>query len=143
MPETAASLERYLSNGMIKGIGPAIAKRITKMFGEETLHVLKFEPSRLAEVRGISKDKAIEITDQFNENWELWQIVGFLDRFGLGAESAKKVYDLLGINAISEIESDPYILIDIARGVEFSQIDKMAIELGIERENQKRVTGQV
>ncbi len=50
----------------------------------------------------------------------------------------KKVYDLLGINAISEIENDPYILIDIARGVEFSQIDKMAIELGIERENQKK-----
>lgn len=57
MPETAASLERYLSNGMIKGIGPAIAKRITTMFGEDTLHVLKYEPKKLAQVRGISKKK--------------------------------------------------------------------------------------
>ena len=90
-------------------------------------------------IKVITTDKAKEISESFIENWEVWQIVGFLERFGLGAESAKKVYDLLGINAISEIENDPYILIDIARGVEFSQIDKMAIELGIERENQKRV----
>lgn len=139
MPETAASLERYLSNGMIKGIGPAIAKRITKMFGEETLHVLKFEPSRLAEVRGISKDKAIEISDQFNENWELWQIVGFLEKFGIGVQNAQNVYKTLGVNAIEEIEANPYILIDISRGVDFKQIDQMAIQLGVERENQKRV----
>ena len=78
-------------------------------------------------------------SESFIENWEIWQIVGFLERFGIGAESAKKVYDLLGINAIAEIEANPYILIDISRGVDFKQIDQMAIELGIERENQKRV----
>ena len=139
MPQTLSALEKYLANGNIKGVGPATASKIIKLFGEETIHVLKYEPSKLAQIKGITKDKAKEISESFIENWEVWQIVGFLERFGLGAESAKKVYDLLGINAISEIENDPYILIDIARGVEFSQIDKMAIELGIERENQKRV----
>ena len=139
MPETAASLERYLSNGMIKGIGPAIAKRITKMFGEETLHVLKFEPSRLAEVRGISKDKAIEISDQFNENWELWQIVGFLEKFGIGVQNAQNVYKTLGVNAIEEIEANPYILIDVANNVDFKLIDKMAMNLGFEYNNEKRI----
>ena len=79
------------------------------------------------------------MSESFVENWEIWQIVGFLERFGIGAESAKKVYDLLGINAIVEIEANPYILIDISRGVDFKQIDQMAIELGIEKENQKRV----
>ena len=139
MPQTLSALEKYLANGNIKGVGPATASKIIKLFGEETIHVLKYEPSKLVQIKGITKDKAKEISESFIENWEVWQIVGFLERFGLGAESAKKVYDLLGINAISEIENDPYILIDIARGVEFSQIDKMAIELGIERENQKRV----
>lgn len=139
MPQTLSALEKYLANGNIKGVRPATASKIIKLFGEETIHVLKYEPSKLAQIKGITKDKAKEISESFIENWEVWQIVGFLERFGLGAESAKKVYDLLGINAISEIENDPYILIDITRGVEFSQIDKMAIELGIERENQKRV----
>ena len=139
MPQTLSALEKYLANGNIKGVRPATASKIIKLFGDETIHVLKYEPSKLAQIKGITKDKAKEISESFIENWEVWQIVGFLERFGLGAESAKKVYDLLGINAISEIENDPYILIDIARGAEFSQIDKMAIELGIERENQKRV----
>lgn len=139
MPQTLGALETYLANGNIKGVGPATASKIVNKFGEDTIHVLKFEPQKLAQIRGITKDKAIEISESFIENWEVWQIVGFLERFGIGAESAKKVYDLLGINAIAEIEADPYILIDISRGVDFKQIDQMAIELGMEKENQKRV----
>jgi len=139
MPQTLAALETYLANGNVKGVGPATATKIIDKFGEDTIHVLKFEPHRLAQIKGISKDKAIDISESFIENWEVWQIVGFLERFGIGAESAKKVYDLLGINAIAEIEANPYILIDISRGVDFKQIDQMAIKLGIERENQKRV----
>lgn len=139
MPQTLGALETYLANGNIKGVGPATASKIVNKFGEDTIHVLKFEPQKLAQIRGITKDRAIEISESFIENWEVWQIVGFLERFGIGAESAKKVYDLLGINAIAEIEADPYILIDISRGVDFKQIDQMAIELGMEKENQKRV----
>ena len=139
MPQTLAALETYLANGNVKGIGPAIATRIIDTFGEDTIHVLKFEPHKLAQIKGISKNKAIEMSESFIENWEVWQIVGFLERFGIGAESAKKVYDLLGINAIAEIEANPYILIDISRGVDFQQIDHMALELGVERNNQKRV----
>ena len=139
MPQTLSALEKYLANGNIKGIGPATATKIIEKFGEETIHVLKFEPEKLAQIKGISKDKAVEISESFVENWEVWQIVGFLERFGIGAENAKKVYDMLGANAIAEIEADPYILIDISRGVDIKQIDQMAIKLGIERENQKRV----
>lgn len=139
MPQTLGALETYLANGNVKGIGPATATKIIDRFGEDTIHVLKYEPEKLAQIKGISKSKAIEMSESFVENWEIWQIVGFLERFGIGAESAKKVYDLLGINAIAEIEANPYILIDISRGVDFKQIDQMAIELGIEKENQKRV----
>ena len=139
MPQTLGALEAYLANGNIKGVGPATASKIVNKFGEDTIHVLKYEPQKLAQIKGITKTKAVEISESFIENWEVWQIVGFLERFGMGAESAKKVYDLLGINAIAEIEANPYILIDISRGVDFKQIDQMAIELGVEKENQKRV----
>ena len=127
MPQTLSALEKYLANGNIKGIGPATATKIIEKFGEETIHVLKFEPEKLAQIKGISKDKAVEISESFVENWEVWQIVGFLERFGIGAENAKKVYDMLGANAIAEIEADPYILIDISRGVDFKQIDLFKI----------------
>lgn len=140
MPQTVESLERYLSNGMIKGIGPTMAKRITDKFGEETLHVLKFEPMRLAGVRGITKDKASEISNQFNENWELWQIVGFLEKFGIGVQNAQNVYKALGVNAIEEIEANPYILMDLANNVDFKLIDKVAMELGFEYNCDKRIT---
>ena len=139
MPQTVGALEKYLANGNIKGVGEALAKRIVKKFGEDTIQVFKTEPQRLAEIKGISETKALEIAESFLENWEVWQIVGFLERFGIGAEFAKKVYELLGINAIEQIEKDPYILIDIARGVDFKQIDKMALDLGISYDNEKRI----
>ena len=143
VPKTLGALEKYLASGNIKGVGPATAKKIINLFGDDTIHVLKFEPDKLAQIKGISKEKAKEISESFVENWEVWQIVGFLEKFGIGAESAKKVYNLLGINAIQEIEADPYILIDISRGVDFNQIDQMAIKLGIDRESQKRITSGI
>ena len=143
MPQTLNALERYLSNGNIKGIGETIAKRIIKKFGEETIHVFKYEPMRLAEIRGISETKAKEMSESFIENWEVWQIVGFLERFGIGAEYAKKVFDLFGTKAIEEIESNPYILIDLTKGVDFRQIDKMALDLGMNYDNEKRVTSGI
>lgn len=139
MPKTAKAIEKYLSNGNIKGIGEALAKRIVRKFGDETIYIFKNEPNRLAEIKGISESKAKEMSEEFAQKWEVWQIVGFLERFGIGPENAKRVYDLLGINAIEEIEKNPYILIDIARGVDFKQIDQMALDLGIAYDNEKRV----
>ena len=139
MPKTAKAIEKYLANGNIRGIGEALAKRIVRKFGDETIYVFKYEPNRLAEIKGISLSKAKEMAEEFIENWEVWQIVGFLEKFGIGAENAKRVYNLLGTNAIEQIEKDPYILIDIARGVDFKQIDHMALELGISYDNEKRV----
>ena len=139
IPQNLSALERYLSNGNIKGIGEALAKKIVKKFGEETITIFQSYPERLAEIKGISKEKAKEMSESFIENWEVWQIVGFLEKFGIGAEHAQKVFDLYGTNAVEEMEQNPYILIDIARGVDFKQIDKMALDLGISYDNQKRI----
>ncbi len=143
IPQTLGSVERYLANSNIKGIGEILAKRIIKKFGEETIHVFRYEPERLAEVRGISETKAKEISESFIENWEVWQIVGFLERFGIGAEHAKKVFDLYGVKAIEKLETNPYDLIDLVRGVDFKQIDKMTLDLGINYDNEKRITSGI
>lgn len=143
MPQTTEALERYLGNGTIKGVGPATARKIIETFGDDTINVMKFEPSKLAQIRGISKDKAIEISDSFLENWEVWQIVGFLDKFGIGPQNAETIYKALGINAIEQIQSNPYILVDLVNKVNFNQIDKMALDIGIEYNNEKRIRSGV
>ena len=137
MPQTLEALEQYLSNGNIRGIGPATAKKIVNTFGEETIHIFQYEPEKLASIKGINKEKALIMAEDFNENWELWQIVGYLER--IGPQNAKKIYQSLGANAIQEIEDNPYILVDLARGVDFKQIDKMAMDIGIGYDNEKRI----
>ena len=139
MPQTAAALEKYLASGTIKGIGPATARKIIEKFGEETLTIFKFEPMRLAEIKGISKDKAYEIGEEFNEKWEVWQIVSFLEEFGIGANNSKKVYDALGVNAVEKIQENPYILVDIVYGVNFNNIDKIAMQIGIPLDSDYRI----
>ena len=143
MPQTLEALERYLGNGTIKGVGPATARKIISTFGDETISTIKFQPLKLSQIKGITKEKALEISESFIEHWEVWQIVGFLERFGIGAENSKRVYDELGTNAIEQIEANPYILIDIARGVDFKQVDKMAMDLGMEENNDKRIKSAI
>ena len=125
MPQTLDALEKYLANGVIKGVGPATAKKIVKMFGESTIEVLKAEPEKLTAIKGITDKKANEISESFIENWELWQIVGFLERFGIGPQSANSIYKKLGGDTIEKVQSNPYILSELGVRVDFSQIDKM------------------
>lgn len=139
MPENAASLEKYLASGTIRGIGPATARKIIDKFGEETLAIFKFEPTRLSEIKGISKDKAQEIGEDFNEKWEVWQIVSFLEKFGIGANNSKRVYDKLGVDAVQKIQENPYILIDIVYGISFSNIDRIAMQIGISFDSDYRI----
>ena len=139
MPQTLDALEKYLANGLIKGIGPATAKKIVKKFGKATVEVLKVNPEELTQIKGITDKKAKEISESFIENWDLWQIVGFLEKFGLGTASAMSIYKKLGPNTINLVQNDPYILSEIGVRVDFAQIDKIALDLGIENNNLKRI----
>lgn len=139
MPKDSKSLERYLSSGTIKGIGPATAKKIVKKFGEDTINIFKFEPERLAEVKGITHERAIEMADEFNEKWDLWQIVGALEKFGVSPTNSKKVFDSLGKDAVAKIDENPYILVDIVYGIDFNKIDKIALEVGFPKDNDFRI----
>ena len=139
MPESLGAIEKYLASGNIKGVGEVTAKRIVDKFGEETINILRSDYEKLAEVKGITLSKAREISESFIESQEVWKIVSFLEKFGIGIENAKKIYDKLGINSIEQIEKDPYILIDLTKGIDFKKIDNMALELGIYYENERRV----
>ncbi len=143
MPQSLEALEQYLAGGVIKGVGPATAKKIIDKFGEETIQIIKLEPEKLSQIKGITKSKAKEIAEEFMEKWELWQIVGFLEKFGIGAANSKKVYDMLGKDAVSQIEQNPYILLDITYGVDFNKIDKMAMDLGISINDVKRIESAI
>lgn len=143
MPEGKQALEKYLASGIIKGIGPSTAKKIVDKFGEETIAIFKFEPDRLAEIKGISKQGAKEMAEEFNTKWELWQIVGFLEKFGINASNSKKVYETLGEDAIDEIQRNPYVLVDITYGVDFFKIDKMALDIGIDVNSYQRIAAGI
>lgn len=143
MPQTLEALERYLGNGTIKGVGPATAKKIVATFGEKTVEIIKYDPLELKKVKGISKEKAIEISESFVESWEVWQIVGFLEKFNIGIENAKKIFDKLGVTAIEQIKENPYILVDLVKGVDFKQIDRTALNLGIDSSSNKRITSGI
>lgn len=143
MPKTKEALEKYLANGNFKGIGPATAKKIVNTFGEDTINVIKMEPQKLTQIKGINKEKALEIAEQFIANWEIWQIVGFLDQFGIGPQSAETVYKKLGEDALEKIGENPYILIDVASKVNFEKVDSIALKLGIEPDNFTRIRSAI
>ena len=143
MPQGNDALEKYLASGNIKGVGKAIAKRIIEKFGDETINIFKFEPTKLALVKGITESRAIEIATEFNEKWELWQIVGFLEKYGIGPNNSKKVFDELGFDAIKKIEENPYILVDIVYGVDFNKIDRIAIKMGIDPNTDARINSGI
>ena len=139
MPEDLDSIENYLANGKCKGIGPATDKRMVNTFGKDVINIIKFEPEKLSCIKGITEEKEIEISQRFNENWEVWQIVSYLEKFGIGPQSAEEIYKKLGPNTITTIEENPYILIDLTVRVNFAQIDQIAIKMGMDLENDKRI----
>lgn len=143
LPQTLDALERYLASGNIKGIGPVTANKIIREFGEETISIFKFEPEKLSKIKGITKEKAILMGAEFCENLELWQIVGFLDKFGIPASSAQSIYKKLGTDTIKKIEENPYVLVDLVRNIDFKQIDKMALDLGMDYTNPERISNGI
>ena len=143
MPNTTQEIEKYLGSGLIKGIGPATSKKIVSRFGEDTIYVLQYEPSKLSQIKGITESKANEISNEFNNVWELWKIVMFLQQYGIGTTNANRVYKELGIGAIEKIKENPYILLKFLYGVDFKNIDRMALTLGIEHESTHRISSGI
>ncbi|MBR0132185.1 MAG: Flp pilus assembly complex ATPase component TadA, partial [Lachnospiraceae bacterium] len=126
MPDTKASILKYLSSGAIKGIGASTAAAIVEEFGEDSLNVMKNEPKRLAKIKGISLNKAMEITGRLNEIYGLKDIMMYLEKYGIDAFHCVKVWKALGKDAIAVIENNPYILCGETIGISFHTADGIA-----------------
>lgn len=127
-PEDEEAIERYLGSGAIRGIGLALAARIVRRFKADTFRIIEEEPERLAEVKGISERKAMEIADQVNEKRDLRQAMIFLQQYGITMNLAVKVYQQYGQEVYGIIRENPYRLADDIEGVGFRTADEIAVQ---------------
>ena len=138
-PEDEEAIERYLGSGAIKGIGLAMAARIVRRFEEDTFRIIEEEPERLAEIKGISNRKAMEIASQVNEKRDLRQAMIFLQQYGITMNLAVKVYQAYGQDVYGIIRENPYRLADDIDGVGFRTADEIAARVGIRMDSDFRV----
>ena len=138
-PEDEEAIERYLGSGAIKGIGLAMAVRIVRRFKEDTFRIIEEEPERLAEIKGISNRKAMEIASQVNEKRDLRQAMIFLQQYGITMNLAVKVYQAYGQDVYGIIRENPYRLADDIDGVGFRTADEIAARVGIRMDSDFRV----
>ena len=139
LPQTAMEILSYLSSRVIKGIGPRMAARIVEHFGSETLVVMEREPERLAEVSGISREKARTIGEEFRLQVGMRQLMEFFALHHLPAELAVRTYKLYGDSTIELLYDDPYLLMDEGLEAPFGAVDRFAIELGVSGDDPRRV----
>lgn len=143
MPQTGMEIMTYLSSRIIKGIGPKMAARIVERFGEETLLVMEREPLRLAEVPGISREKAKAIGQEFRLQVGMRHLMEFFALHHLPAELAVRTYKLYGDSTIELLYDDPYLLMDEELEAPFGAVDRFAIELGVAGDDPRRVEAGV
>lgn len=139
MPEDALAMERYLGSGAIKGIGAALAGRIVRHFGADTMRIVEEEPERLAEIKGISEKKAREIAMQVSEKADMRRAMIFLQKYGISLNLGAKIYQKYGESVYSVLQENPYRLADDISGVGFKIADEIAYRIGIHTDSDYRI----
>ena len=139
LPKTLAGIEKYLSSGLIRGIGPVTAKAIVNMFKEDTFEIIEMAPDRLSDVRGISKNKAFEIATKFSELKNIQNTVMFLQQYNITVNMALKIFQIYGAKTIDIIKRNPYKLVEDVEGIGFLTADKIAQSIGIPKNSEFRV----
>ena len=139
LPSTLAGIEKYLSSGLIKGVGPITAKNIVDKFKENTFDIIEMSPSSLAEVKNISIKKALEIGEKFKELKKLQNSVMFLQNYNITTNMALKIYNIYGSKTIDIVKNNPYRLVEDVDGIGFLTADKIAKNIGIPNDSEYRV----
>ena len=139
LPTSKDGIEKYLSSGIIQGIGPVTAKKIVNKFGEDTLNILDNNIERLKEIEGIGKKKLETIIESYREQRELKNITIFLQTHGLSVNQCLKIYKKYGASSVDTVKNNPYILCDEISGIGFKTSDKIARSLGIEIDSPFRI----
>lgn len=138
-PKDEMAIERYLGSGAIKGVGIALAARIVRRFKSDTFRIIEEEPERLAEVKGISERKAMEIADQVNAKRDLRQAMIFLQQYGISTTLAVKIYNTYGQKIYGILKENPYRMADDVEGVGFRTADEIASRVGIRTDSDFRI----
>ena len=139
IPEDTYAMERYLGSGAIKGIGAALAARIVRRFGEDTIRIVEEEPERLAEVKGISEKKAREIAVQVTEKTEMRKAMIFLQKYGISLNLGAKIYQKYKDSLYTVLQENPYRLAEDISGVGFKIADEIAARIGIHADSDYRI----
>lgn len=143
IPNDIVSLERYLSSGAIKGVGPSIAHKIIQTFKDDTKRVIEEEPELLSKVKGISGKKAQDIAYQFEEKRDLRDAMIFLSQYGINGTLAVKLYKVYEDEIYYIIKQNPYKLSEDVRGIGFKTADEIARKVGIEKDSEFRIKSAV
>ena len=143
MPGDTEGVLRFLSSGVIKGVGEALAKRIVKKFGDDTLRIIDEEPERLAEVKGISIRMAGKIAVNYSENKEYRNVIMKLSGYGITVNYAMKIYKEFGDRIYSIIDTNPYIIADRISGIGFRMVDSIAVRSGISLDSEFRIESAI
>lgn len=138
-PTGVEGIEKYLASGYMRGIGPAMAKRIVASFGEATFEIIEAEPDRLKEVAGIGPTRAARIVSGWAEQKAVREIMLFLHAHGVGTARAVRIFRTYGYDAITVMTEDPYRLARDIRGIGFKTADAIAMKLGMRKEAPQRL----
>jgi exodeoxyribonuclease V alpha subunit len=143
VPSEEEEMERYLSSGFIKGLGPSTAKKIVSHLGAKTFEIMKTEPLRLAEIKGITAEKALLFGQAFSEHDAMRQVVMLVQRFGVSSAHAARIWKKYGSAAEDEIRRNPFRLMDPDIGLDFRTCDRIAQGLGIEPGSEYRLKSAI
>ena len=139
MPETESEISAYLGSGVIKGLGPAIAKKIVKQFGTEALDIIDNDCMQLTVIKGITSDKALYISNEYHKITGANEVIKFLGEYNFGPAHAISVWSAFEHDSIKQIKTNPYILCTSGIDIDFRSVDRMAADLGFDAENSDRV----
>lgn len=139
MPETESEISAYLGSGVIKGLGPAIAKKIVKQFGTEALDIIDNDCVQLTVIKGITSDKALYISNEYHKITGVNEVIKFLGEYNFGPAHAISVWSAFEHDSIKQIKTNPYILCTSGIDIDFRSVDRMAADLGFDAENSDRV----
>lgn len=143
LPADEISMERYLGSGAVKGIGPALAKKIVDRFGADTFQVIENEPERLSVIKGISEKKALEIANQIIEKKDMRRAMMFLQDYGISLNLAVKIYAQYGSEIYTILKENPYRLADDVSGIGFKMADEIAVRSGIAPNSEFRIKSAI
>jgi len=139
IPQDSLAMERYLGSGAIKGIGAALAARIVRHFGDDTLRIIETEPERLAEVKGISERKAREIAEQVEDKADMRKAMMFLQQYGISQTLGAKIYQQYKQDMYRILKENPYKMAEDISGVGFKIADEIAARIGIHTDSDYRI----